>query len=208
MPGPYSTNRLQLPQSTGSSILRTVKRDEGMIERTMRGFSLLTDPALLEIEPDRIAIVRVDRAATLRTFLLTRGIPDDRLEEYSLLNGRALDDYLESGVVDTSDGSVALRLAVDLVIVLVVVIGGRITPAFTRNALLREGIEPGVRSWPWLDRLAIASVVAVAADRAGWVAPRRLDRPAAASAPIAGTGCRTWQVSRATRNSVQSAVRR
>jgi hypothetical protein len=38
---------------------------------------------------------------------------------------------------------------------------------------------------------AVAPVVAVAVDRAGWVARRRLDRPATASAPIAGTGCRT-----------------
>ena len=54
----------------------------------------------------------------------------------------------------------------------------------------------------------VAPVVAVAVDRAEWVAPRRLGRPATASAPIAGTGCGTWQVSRATRNGVQSAVRR
>lgn len=56
----------------------------------------------------------------------------------------------------------ALRIAVDLVVVLVVVVGGRITPAFTRNALLRAGVEAEVRARPWLDRLAVASVVAVA----------------------------------------------
>jgi uncharacterized protein involved in response to NO len=56
----------------------------------------------------------------------------------------------------------ALRLAVDGVVVLIVVIGGRITPAFTANALRRAGFAGEVSSAPWLDRLAIASVVGVA----------------------------------------------
>jgi uncharacterized protein involved in response to NO len=55
----------------------------------------------------------------------------------------------------------ALRLAADLVIVLIVVVGGRITPAFTRNALMRVGVEATVQLRPALDRLAIACVVAV-----------------------------------------------
>ncbi|HEY8431252.1 MAG TPA: NnrS family protein [Sandaracinaceae bacterium] len=47
-------------------------------------------------------------------------------------------------------------VGVDLVLVLVAVIGGRIVPAFTRNATKAEGI----RSFPWLDRAAVASVLA------------------------------------------------
>jgi hypothetical protein len=39
---------------------------------------------------------------------------------------------------------------------------------------------------------AVAPVVVVAVDRAGWVAPRLPGRTATASAPAAGTGCRTW----------------
>ena len=66
--------------------------------------------------------------------------------------------------------SQALRLAVDLVVVLIVVIGGRITPAFTRNALAREGVDAPVRSRPWLDRAAIAAAVALAV--ADLLAPR------------------------------------
>jgi len=57
----------------------------------------------------------------------------------------------------------ALRFAVDLVVILIVVIGGRITPAFTTNALRLRGAGAVVRSRPWLDRAAIASVVGVAA---------------------------------------------
>lgn len=61
------------------------------------------------------------------------------------------------------------RVAVDLVVVLVLVIGGRIIPLFTRSATKAENI----RSHPWLDRLAIASGVALlladASIATGWV---------------------------------------
>lgn len=56
-----------------------------------------------------------------------------------------------------------LRFAVDLVVVLVLVITGRITPAFTQNAFRRRGLEHRVRSWPWLNASTIGAAVAVAA---------------------------------------------
>jgi uncharacterized protein involved in response to NO len=56
----------------------------------------------------------------------------------------------------------ALRFTADLVVVLIVVIGGRITPGFTTNALIRLGVDARARSRPWLDRLAVAAVVASA----------------------------------------------
>ena len=62
-----------------------------------------------------------------------------------------------------SSASRALRFAVDAVVILIVVIGGRITPAFTANALRLRGVDASVRSRPWLDALAVAFVVAVAA---------------------------------------------
>jgi uncharacterized protein involved in response to NO len=64
----------------------------------------------------------------------------------------------------------ALRFGVDLVVVLVVVIGGRITPAFTANALSRIGVAARVRSAPWQDRLAIGGVLLVTAG--DLIAPR------------------------------------
>jgi len=56
----------------------------------------------------------------------------------------------------------ALRFAVDVVVVLLLVIGGRITPAFTRNTFARHGIDRPVRSVPWLDALTLALAAAVA----------------------------------------------
>lgn len=56
----------------------------------------------------------------------------------------------------------ALRFAVDWVVVLILVVGGRITPAFTQNALRRRGLEHTVRSWRWLNALAIGTAAALA----------------------------------------------
>jgi uncharacterized protein involved in response to NO len=52
----------------------------------------------------------------------------------------------------------ALRFAVDGVVVLIVLIGGRITPAFTANALRRAGLPFEVTTRAGLDRLAVAGV--------------------------------------------------
>lgn len=56
----------------------------------------------------------------------------------------------------------ALHVAALGVVVLVVVIGGRITPAFTTNALRRRGEASAVVDGVWRRRAAVAGVVAVA----------------------------------------------
>ena len=43
-------------------------------------------------------------------------------------------------------------LALDTYIVLIAVIGGRVVPAFTRNALRRDGDDDPLPPRPWLDR--------------------------------------------------------
>jgi uncharacterized protein involved in response to NO len=55
----------------------------------------------------------------------------------------------------------AARVAVDLVLMLVVVIGGRIVPAFTANALRRIGADVAPVSRGWLEVMAIGSVAAI-----------------------------------------------
>lgn len=54
-----------------------------------------------------------------------------------------------------------LRLAANIVLVIVVVVGGRIVPAFTRNALLRTAGRSGIRPQPWLERLSLVGIAAV-----------------------------------------------
>jgi uncharacterized protein involved in response to NO len=57
---------------------------------------------------------------------------------------------------------VCLHGAVDLALVLIVLVGGRITPSFTANALRRAGIAAEVRTRPWLEHLALAALVGAA----------------------------------------------
>lgn len=55
-------------------------------------------------------------------------------------------------------GSVALRVALDLFALLIGLVGGRIVPAFTGNALAGRGEADRVRAFSARDRLAIASL--------------------------------------------------
>lgn len=56
-----------------------------------------------------------------------------------------------------------LGIAVDVVLILVTVVGGRIVPAFTKSGLARRGLESGIVVREWLDRAAIASMIGVLA---------------------------------------------
>ena len=58
--------------------------------------------------------------------------------------------------------SYSLRIAVDLMLLVVTVIGGRIVPSFTANALRGRGEAVDVRNQPWLERSVIALMLLVA----------------------------------------------
>ena len=93
----------------------------------------------------------------------------------------------------SASAPLALRFAVDAVVVLIVVIGGRITPAFTANALMRRGIAAVVRSRPRIDRLAVTCVALVAI--VDLLAPRSVASGAVASAAGVAVALRMagWQ---------------
>ena len=55
----------------------------------------------------------------------------------------------------------AILVGIDITLLLVTVIGGRIVPAFTENALRSGGARAGLRAWPWMTPLAVISMVAV-----------------------------------------------
>jgi uncharacterized protein involved in response to NO len=56
----------------------------------------------------------------------------------------------------------ALYGGIDLVLVLITVIGGRIVPAFTANALRSGGQATAMRSYRWLEPIVIGAMVAMA----------------------------------------------
>jgi len=72
----------------------------------------------------------------------------------------------------------SLQIAIDLMLLVVTVIGGRIVPSFTANALRRRGETADIRNLPWLERSVIALMVLVVlvdlwrpdGAAAGWLA--------------------------------------
>jgi uncharacterized protein involved in response to NO len=56
-----------------------------------------------------------------------------------------------------------LHVGLDIVLLLITVIGGRIVPSFTANALRRRGIDKPARAHPTLEVLVIASMIALVA---------------------------------------------
>ena len=67
---------------------------------------------------------------------------------------------MATGEMATS--TLALRGALGLVLVLITVIGGRIVPAFTRNALAQAGREGAMRSYPLVEKLVVPAMLAYA----------------------------------------------
>jgi uncharacterized protein involved in response to NO len=63
--------------------------------------------------------------------------------------------HAEALGVSTGSAAVGVRAAVDLVALLVVVIGGRVTPSFTTNALRRAGSTELARSPAWAERASV-----------------------------------------------------
>jgi uncharacterized protein involved in response to NO len=84
----------------------------------------------------------------------------------------------------------ALHTAINLVLILVTVIGGRIVPAFTGNALRARGATTAISPRPTLDRFVIAAMIGVAVgDAVG--APLVLSGTLAAVAALA----QAWRLS-------------
>jgi uncharacterized protein involved in response to NO len=70
------------------------------------------------------------------------------------------------GALDIGE-HVGLGVAIDTILFMVVLIGGRIIPAFTRNGLLKQGIQVSLQSNAWIERVSILTLLAmVVADMA------------------------------------------
>ncbi|MBN1841741.1 MAG: M48 family metalloprotease [Deltaproteobacteria bacterium] len=61
---------------------------------TMGGFATLTDPKRINVRPDRIRIRATGSAGTLKEAFRSLGMPDNKLKEMALLNGRHLGDWI------------------------------------------------------------------------------------------------------------------
>jgi uncharacterized protein involved in response to NO len=64
---------------------------------------------------------------------------------------------------DIELASRAIRAGLDLVLLLITVIGGRIVPSFTGNALRQQGLAVKVRTWPWVEGPLVAAMIMIVA---------------------------------------------
>lgn len=72
----------------------------------------------------------------------------------------------------------ALLVGIDIVLLLVTVIGGRVVPAFTASALKQRGVSSHMRAWRGITPLAVGAMIAVTlvdlwrpeSAAAGWIA--------------------------------------
>jgi uncharacterized protein involved in response to NO len=96
----------------------------------------------------------------------------------------------------------ALRTALNIVLLLITVIGGRIVPSFTANALRKRGIDADVRVRRGIERLVIGGMITLVA--ADLIAPRHWVTASIAAAVAAAHAWRMlgWQGMRSTREPI------
>lgn len=87
----------------------------------------------------------------------------------------------------------ALLIAIDIVMVLVTVIGGRIIPAFTSSALKQHGVTAQQRAWRGMTALAVATMVALTVADAWEPGSRSSGMIAAAAAVLQALRLAQWQ---------------
>jgi predicted Zn-dependent protease len=67
--------------------------------QTMGQFKNLTDPAKINVKPDRLVIKKTQRQGTLRSALQQFGVAQDKLEETAIMNGMNLDDNVAANTL-------------------------------------------------------------------------------------------------------------
>ena len=90
---------------------------------------------------------------------------------------------------DPALAGAALRFALNLVLVLITVIGGRIVPAFTTNALRLRGVTVRMRSSAPLERAVIGAMIALLLVDALWPA-----KPLAGGVALAAGLAQSWRL--------------
>ena len=94
---------------------------------------------------------------------------------------------------DTELARQSLLAGINLVLLLITVIGGRITPSFTATALRRRGIEGVVRAARGLTVLAVTLMILVTATDVAWPGSALAGWIAAAAAVAQGARLVQWQ---------------
>lgn len=81
----------------GMSKFADFRRYEGVFVQTMNSFDSLTDPAKINVKPDRIYVKEVKQNGSLSTALRSYQMPQDKYDELALINGMQLTDQVKKG---------------------------------------------------------------------------------------------------------------
>ena len=87
----------------------------------------------------------------------------------------------------------AILIAIDITLLLVTVIGGRIVPAFTANALRAAGASASLRAWPGSSSAAIVAMAAVGLSDFFWLNSRVAGVVAGIAALIQAARLAQWR---------------
>ncbi len=86
-------------QIFGYTALNDFDRYANTFSSTMQNFQVLRDPNKLNRQPERIRIKTAYRNANLGETLRSFNIPQNRMEEFAILNGMQLTDMVKSGTL-------------------------------------------------------------------------------------------------------------
>ncbi len=84
---------------SGLSYAESFNTYRNTFENVMSDFRQLTDQSKINVTPERVRIKTVPRNATLQATLQSFGVPNDRLEELSILNGMELNEQVTRGML-------------------------------------------------------------------------------------------------------------
>jgi predicted Zn-dependent protease len=71
----------------------------GQFKNVAQGFRSVSDPSILNRQPERIRVKAVQRSGTLRDALKDNGQADNRLDEIAIINGMELNDRVDKGML-------------------------------------------------------------------------------------------------------------
>lgn len=77
------------------------------MERAMGQFKPLTDPKKIQVQPARLRVYPAKSGGSLKNVLQSLGVPEKKLEQTAILNGKRLGDPIEAGqLVKVVDGEI------------------------------------------------------------------------------------------------------
>lgn len=85
------------------------ERYRSLFHATISRFKALTDPKRINVKPDRLRIRTARTTGTLKEVLRSLGVPDDKLKEMALLNGKHLHDTIPVNTLLKCHGSSTTR---------------------------------------------------------------------------------------------------